>query len=81
MGLTTVGELLDYLNTQPRDRLVVTEDRRGQPYPFAHAREAMYVRGGEIWPTLEEIAAMDNPDSYRPAPANAVRVVLLGLDY
>lgn len=86
MNIKTVGDLADYLATQPRERLVVmSSDAEGNSHsPLADAEEAMYSAGctwaGDIYPTPEEIEA---PGSrYDPAldsaPEGAVRVVVLG---
>lgn len=84
MDLTTVGELIDYLATQPRDRLVVmAKDAEGNYHsPLAEAAEAMYAAdstwSGDVYLTPEELAAKDDPDDWTEAPDDAVRVVLLG---
>jgi hypothetical protein len=81
----TVGDLLDYLAEQPRERPVVLEkDAEGNGYsPLSSAFEGMYVAettwSGEVWPTSEQ---MDEPGSgYSEedrAPDEAERVVVLG---
>lgn len=84
MDVRTVGELVDYLATQPRDRLVVmAKDAEGNGYsPLADAEEAMYAAestwAGEVYLTPEELAAKSDPDDWTEAPEDAVRVVLLG---
>jgi len=84
MHLTTVGELLDYLATQPRDRLIVmASDGEGNNHsPLASADEAMYAAdstwSGDVYLTPEELAAKTDPDDWESAPDDAVRVVLLG---
>jgi hypothetical protein len=84
MDVNTVGELVDYLMTQPRDRLVVmAKDVEGNGYsPLADAVEAMYEAestwAGEVYLTPEELAAKADPDDWTEAPDDAVRVVLLG---
>lgn len=84
--MNTVGELLDYLAQQPRDRkIVLAKDAEGNGYsPLADAEEAIYVPestwSGEIYPTPEQIAAEDNPEDQFDGSGEegAVRVVLLG---
>lgn len=91
-GMSTVGELLDYLATQPRDRMVVLEkDAEGNGYsPLASAGESLYVAdstwSGEVYPTPEDIAewkaagswtAADEADRYVPGD-DAERVIVLG---
>lgn len=84
MDMTTVGELVDYLMTQPRDRRVVlAKDAEGNGYsPLADAGEAMYAAdstwSGEVYLTPEELAAKSRPDDWDEAPDDAVRVVVLG---
>jgi hypothetical protein len=87
--MRTVGDLLDYLATQPRDRLVVLEkDAEGNGYsPLADAREALYVAdttwSGQVYPTPEDKAEwvasgawtqQDADDKYEPDE----RVIVLG---
>lgn len=58
----TVGELIDFLATQPRDRKVVLEkDAEGNGYsPLSTADEGLYVAdstySGEMHPTPENVA-------------------------
>jgi hypothetical protein len=85
VDLNTVGELIDWLATQPRDRLVVmASDAEGNKYsPLADAEEAMYTAestwAGEVRPTPEAIAADDRFDPDEDgAPEGAIRVVVLG---
>lgn len=83
MDLTTVGELIDYLATQPRDQLIVmASDAEGNDYsPLAAADEAMYAAdgtwSGDVYLTPEQRAAKADPDDWTEAPDDAVRVVLL----
>lgn len=88
--LKTVGELADWLATQPRDRLVVmSSDAEGNSYsPLADAGEAMYLAdstySGEVFPTPEQLSELVAHGGYGydeeedAAPAEAVRVVVLG---
>jgi len=82
----TVGELVDYLVDQPRDRSVVlAKDAEGNGYsPLSAAEEAIYVPestwSGEIYPTPEQIATEKDPADWFDGSGEegAVRVVLLG---
>lgn len=85
----TVGELLDYLATQPRDRLVVmSKDAEGNDYsPLADASVNMYAAestwSGHAYVTPEDLAELRaQPGSgytdEDAAPDDAVRVVVLG---
>jgi hypothetical protein len=88
--MSTVGELLDYLATRPRDRKVVLrKDAEGNGHsPLADAWEAMYVAestwSGEEYITPEDLAeemAGPNPQGWSEedaAPDDAERVVVLG---
>lgn len=90
MKITSVGELVDWLSTQPRDRMVVlSKDAEGNGYsPLADADETMYLAestwAGETYPTPEQLAELvaqpgggwDAEDD--AAPEDAVRVVVLG---
>lgn len=90
MDITTVGELIDYLSTQPRDRLVVlSKDAEGNGHsPLAEVEETMYLAestwAGEVYPTPEQLAELAaRPGSQwdaeeDAAPEDAVRVVVLG---
>ena len=85
MDVNTVGELIDWLATQPRDRIVVmSSDAEGNRFsPLADAEESMYVAestwSGEIFPTSEDIAGDDRYTVEDDgAPDEAVRVVVLG---
>lgn len=84
MDVNTVGDLIDYLMTQPRDRLVVmSKDAEGNGYsPLADADEAMYEAdstwSGDVYNTPEQLAGMRGADEYPEAPDDAVRVVVLG---
>lgn len=84
MDVNTVGDLIDYLTTQPRDRLVVmSSDAEGNSYsPLADADEAMYAAdstwSGEVYNTPEQLAGKADPDDWTEAPDDAVRVVVLG---
>lgn len=88
----TVGELMDYLTTQPRDLKVILEkDAEGNGYsPLADAYEGLYepdsTWSGHVYPTPEQIAAdlasgartaEDEADRYDPGDA-AERVIVLG---
>jgi len=83
-GMSTVGELMDYLATQPRDRkIVMSSDAEGNSYsPLADADEAMYTAystwSGETHMTPEQRAAEPDPEEYSEAPDDAERVVVLG---
>jgi hypothetical protein len=84
----TVGDLMDYLATQPRGRtIVMSSDAEGKSYsPLADASEAMYAAettwSGEVYVTPEEIAeSVANDGNWTEedaAPDDAERVVLLG---
>ena len=86
----TVGELLDYLATQPRDRkIVLSKDAEGNGYsPLADAGESMYAAettwSGYCYMTPEDLAGQmarpDNPgySEEDAAPDDAERVVVLG---
>ena len=82
--ISTVGDLLDYLATQPRDRKVILQkDAEGNGYsPLTEAAEGMYAAGstwsGEVYSTPEEIAADPHMDEEDAAPDDAERVVVLG---
>jgi hypothetical protein len=88
--MSTVGELLDYLATQPRDRKVVLrKDAEGNGHsPLADAWEAMYAAestwSGETYVLPEELAELmagDNEQGWSEddgAPDDAERVVVLG---
>ena len=86
----TVGELMDYLATQPRDRKVILrKDAEGNGHsPLAEAWESMYSAdstwSGETHPLPEELAewmAGPNPQGWSEgdaAPDDAERVIVLG---
>ena len=86
----TVGELLDYLATQPRDRKVVmAKDAEGNGHsPLADAWEAMYepesTWSGATYLTPEQLAEeIAGPNrqgwsSEDAAPDGAERVIVLG---
>lgn len=82
--LTTVGELVDWLQTQPREwRIVMSKDAEGNGHsPMASALQAMYVLettfSGEIYPTNDQVDDEDSgyDDEDRP-PEDAEPVVLL----
>ncbi len=87
--VSTVGDLMDYLATQPRDRKVVmSKDAEGNGFsPLADASEGMYAAdstwSGEIYITPEDLAEeMAKPDSgwseEDAPPDDAERVVVLG---
>ena len=84
----TVGELLDYLATQPRDRKVILQkDAEGNGYsPLADADESMYAAectwAGDVYPTPEQltelIAGGSGWSEDDAAPDDAERVIVLG---
>jgi hypothetical protein len=88
--LSTVGELADYLATQPRDRkIVLRKDAEGNGHsPLAEAWEAMYSAdstwSGDTHPTPEDLAEwMAGPNlqgwsEEDAAPDDAERVIVLG---
>ena len=89
MKLGTVGELADYLATQPRDRKVIlSKDAEGNGFsPLADAGESMYAAettwSGEVHPTPGQLAEwMAAPGSLwteeDAAPEDAERVIVLG---
>jgi RNA ligase len=65
-GISTAGELIDYLATQPRDRKVILrKDAEGNGHsPLADAWEAICepdsTYSGEVYPTPEQVAAILN---------------------
>lgn len=82
--VTTVGELVDWLLTQPRDwRIVMSKDAEGNGHsPIATAMHAMYVPdttySGEIYPTNNQVDEEDSGyDEEDRAPDDAEPVVLL----
>jgi hypothetical protein len=87
--MSTVGDLLDYLATQPRDRKVIlSKDEEGNGFsPLAEGGESMYAAestwSGSVHPTPEDLAelmASPNNPGYSDedaAPEDAERVVLL----
>jgi len=89
--MTTVGELLDYLATQPRDRKVVLrKDAEGNGHsPLAEAFEGICeadsTYSGEVYPTDEDVAdwvaagawsEQDAADRYQPGDTGERAVVL-----
>lgn len=84
----TVGELMDYLTTQPRNRqIVLQKDAEGNGYsPLAEASVGLYVAdstySGEVHPTPEDVTQWvadglgQEGDWY--VPEEAERVVVLG---
>jgi hypothetical protein len=87
--MSTVGELLDYLATQPRDRkIVLSRDAEGNGFsPLSDAGESMYAAetswSGTVHPTPEDLAElMARPGSAwseeDAAPDDAERVIVLG---
>jgi hypothetical protein len=87
--MSTVGDLLDYLATQPRDRKVILrKDAEGNGHsPLADAWEAMYTPdttySGETHITPEELAEElarpgTNWTEEDAAPDDAERVIVLG---
>jgi hypothetical protein len=90
-GVSTVGDLADYLAGQPRDRkIILRKDAEGNGHsPLADAWEALYepdsTYSGEVHPTSEDVAVWvasgawsqaDADDRYEPE--NAERVIVLG---
>lgn len=82
--VSTVGDLMDWLEGQPRDRIVVmSSDAEGNSYsPLADVEECMYLAdstwSGETFMTPEQRAGLDDPSYYDEAPDDAVRAVVLG---
>lgn len=88
--VTTVGELADFLATQPRDRkIILRKDAEGNGHsPLAEAWEAMYAAystwSGQTYMLPEELAGImagDNPRGWSEedaAPDGAERVIVLG---
>ena len=88
--MSTVGDLLDYLATQPRDRkIILRKDAEGNGHsPLSDAWEAMYSAdstwSGETHPLPEELAewmAGENRQGWSEedaAPDDAERVIVLG---
>jgi hypothetical protein len=78
--MRTVGELMNYLATQPPDRkIVLQKDAEGNGYsPLTRAREGMYAAdstwSGELYQTPEVIAA--EPGEWSDAPDDAERVIV-----
>lgn len=92
MDMSTVGDLIDYLATQPRDRKVILrKDAEGNGHsPLAEAWEAVYEAdstwSGTVYPTDEDVAAWvasgawseaDAADRYEPGDGGE-RVIVLG---
>jgi hypothetical protein len=85
--ISTVGDLMDYLATQPRDRKVVlSKDAEGNGFsPLTEAAESMYAAdstwSGEVYITPEQLAdSLANNGAYTDedaAPDDAERVVVL----
>lgn len=85
MNSHTVGELMDFLATQPRDRKVILrKDEEGNGHsPLNDAWESMYFAettwSGETYPTAENIASSDGYYGDEDvAPEGSERVVVLG---
>lgn len=86
--MSTVGDLADYLATQPRDRKVVLQkDAEGNGYsPLAEASEALYVAestwSGQAYPTPEDVAdwvaAGEGGEDDWTVPDHGERVIVLG---
>ena len=84
----TVGELLDYLATQPRDRkIVLSRDAEGNGFsPLADAGVSMYAAestwSGTVHPTPEDLAELmagsGGWSEEDAAPDGAERVIVLG---
>ena len=81
----TVGDLVDWLLAQPRDRRGrVSEDAEGTGFsPLATVSVGMYVAestyAGEVYPTDDDIDAEDSGyDEDDRAPSDAEPVVVLG---
>lgn len=69
-GVSTVGELMDYLATQPRGRRVIlSSDSEGNNYsPLCESEERMYVAAttwsGQVYLTPEQLLPLiANPES------------------
>lgn len=89
-SMSTVGDLMDYLATQPRDRKVILQkDGEGNDYsPLSDAGEGLYLAestwSGEVYMTPEEYRALlADPASGiteedEPPDADVERVVVLG---
>lgn len=80
----TVGDLVDWLLVQPRDRRVVlAKDTEGNGFsPLATVSVGMYVAestyAGEVYPTDDDIDAEDSGyDEEDRAPSDAEPVVVL----
>jgi hypothetical protein len=86
--VSTVGDLMDYLATQPRDRkIVLSKDAEGNGFsPLADAGESMYSAettwSGDVHPTPEDLAELiaggGGWTEEDAAPDGAERVVVLG---
>ena len=91
-GISTAGELADYLAAQPRDRKVILrKDAEGNGHsPLADAWEGIYepdsTWSGTVYPTAEDVASWvasgawsqeDADDRYEPGDAGE-RVIVLG---
>jgi hypothetical protein len=86
--ISTVGDLADYLATQPRDRKVILQkDAEGNGFsPLADASEEMYSAdstwSGEVHPTREHLDELirygGGWSEEDAAPDDAERVVVLG---
>lgn len=79
-SVSTVGELLDYLATQPRDRpVILAKDAEENGYsPLASAEEGLYEAestwSGEVYyPDRDD----DDEDPFEP-PESAVPAIILG---
>jgi hypothetical protein len=88
--MSTVGDLMDFLAAQPRDRKVILrKDGEGNGHsPLAEAGEGLYVAdstwSGEMYPTREDVArwVAEYPGRYSEddwtVPDDGERVVVLG---
>lgn len=76
--MSTVGELVDYLLTQPRDRpVILAKDAEENGFsPLAAAREGVYA-ADSTWSGEVYYPDNDDPDAYEP-PEDAVPAIILG---
>lgn len=74
----TVGELIDYLSTQPRDRQVILakDAEENEHSPLDAANEGLYA-ATSTWSGDVYYLDSDDPDADEP-PEDAVPVVVLG---
>lgn len=87
-GMSTAGELADYLAAQPRDRKVILrKDAEGNGHsPLTEAWEGLYVAdttySGDVYPTAEDVAEWvagghGSEDDWT-VPDEGERVIVLG---